>query len=509
MLSRFSLRSCTAATVLAALATVGCDKVPLGAPTESSISVSAAAQTLPPGGATEVTAFVVEQSGTPVHDGTLVRFTATLGQVSPAEVETRRGFAVTTFTAGSSSGTATVRAVSGAASGITNGTDAATSSNLVQIQIGGAAVESVAVTASPTRVGSGGGTVSVTAWALDAAGNRLAGVPVTFSTTQGTLSASSATTDASGDATVSLTTSRDAKVTATANAKSGSVDISVAPIATISLSTTPASPVAGQAVTLTVTPSIPSGGQAPRVVVSWGDGTQSDMGTVSAARSTTHVYSASGTYTISATGTADGESSTAMTTITVSAPTTATVALSFTPASPTARQTVTLTVTPTIASGGQAPRVVVNWGDGSTTDLGTVASARSTTHVYSSAGTYAVTATATAEGTSTATTTITVSAAAPISVTVAGPSTTTKCSALTFTATVTPTGTEVSSYAWTIDGTDREDETVTTTGNTLTRVFRDTGIKTISVVATTSDGRTGNGQTQVNVTEPTPPTTCG
>ena len=276
--------------------------------------------------------------------------------------------------------------------------------------------------------------------------------------------------------------------------------------ATVSLSVTPANPVVGQAVTLTVTPStIPAGSQAPRVVVTWGDGTTSDMGTVSAARSTTHVYNSSGTYNISAVATADGESSTAVTTITVVAaatPVTATLALSTSPASPTAGQAMTLTVTPTIASGGQAPGVVVKWGDGSQTDLGIVASERKPSHVYSNAGTYTITATATAEGTSTASTTVTVASEVTIGVDVTfSPSAPTQCQSVTFTAATTPTTESISRYDWTVDGTDREDETVRTTGKTLTRVFRDIGLKRIKVTATTPDGRTGNGDIVINVKE--------
>src|SRR5687767_7940860 len=102
---------------LAALASSACEQVPLLAPTQSTISVSAAVPTLTPGGSTDITAFVTEHGGTPVQNGTLVRFTATLGTVSPVEVETRGGTAMTRFTAANASGVARVRATSGSASG--------------------------------------------------------------------------------------------------------------------------------------------------------------------------------------------------------------------------------------------------------------------------------------------------------------------------------------------------------------------------------------------------------
>ena len=223
MLSRLSLRIVGVATMLAIATFSACESVPLLAPTESIITVSAPTSTLAPGGTTEITAFVIEQSGTPVHNGTLVRFTASLGQVNPVEAETRGGIAVTTFTAGSTAGTARVRANSGSATG----GDGDLPSNVVEIQIGAASASVVTVNASPSRLPSSGGTATIVASVLDAVGNRLSGVPVTFSTTAGTLSPTSATTDSNGDAQVSLTTNREAKVTARAADKTSEITVTV------------------------------------------------------------------------------------------------------------------------------------------------------------------------------------------------------------------------------------------------------------------------------------------
>jgi hypothetical protein len=98
-------------------ASSACDKVPLTAPVASTISVSALSTALPPGGSTEVIAVVTEEAGTPVQNGTLVRFSTTSGRVDPAEATTRDGLARTTFTAGSTAGTAKITATSGAAQG--------------------------------------------------------------------------------------------------------------------------------------------------------------------------------------------------------------------------------------------------------------------------------------------------------------------------------------------------------------------------------------------------------
>jgi hypothetical protein len=290
----------------------------------SSITISALTTILAPGGTTEVTAYVVEEVGTPVHDGTTVVFQSSLGTMSPVEAQTHNGLAHATFTAGQATGTARITAQSGAA-----------------------------------VAGDGGNVVEIV------------------------------------------------------------------------ISSTP----------------------------------------------------------------------------------TATVGLTVTPTNPTVGQAVTLSVNPTIASGGNPPRVTVAWGDGSTTDLGVVAANRETTHVYNTVGTFTIAATAVAEGTSTSSTSVVVTAAGAISVNVTGsPSVPARCSAVTFTANATfPLGdtTSVARYEWNIaSATSSENENVTTTGNSLTRVFRTIGTKTVSVTAVATDGRQGNGQTQIVVRELTGTEVC-
>jgi adhesin/invasin len=338
------------AIAAASLAWAGCDRVPLLAPSGSTVALSAAATSLPTSGRTEVTAFVVESGGTPVHNGTRVRFSATLGRMDPAEVETRGGVATTTFVAGTASGTAEVRATSGGATATGEGE---TPSNVVTIRIGAAAAESIAISASPVNLSAAGGVVTVTAAAFDGSGNGLSGVPIAFSTTAGTLSAFSATTDENGDARVFLTTTRTADVTARVgsgeDARTVEVTVTVGTASTIGLSVSPADPDAGETVTLTVTPTIPAGGDPPRVVVAWGDGSQSNLGVVSTARIATHTYSAAGTYAINATSTSDGVTSVASTSVTVKALGPVGVNISASSSTPKRCTPVTLTAEPTPA----------------------------------------------------------------------------------------------------------------------------------------------------------------
>ena len=111
-----------------------CDKVPLLAPTESTITLSTNTTTLAANGTAEILATVIEQAGTPVHNGTTVTFTASVGTIEPRDARTENGIARATFRAGTNSGTARVGAFSGAAR-----------AEEVEILVGGAAAATVAV----------------------------------------------------------------------------------------------------------------------------------------------------------------------------------------------------------------------------------------------------------------------------------------------------------------------------------------------------------------------------
>jgi hypothetical protein len=208
------------ALALAQLVVVACDSMPLAAPTASTVSVTSAALVLPTGGTTEISAFVAESSGTPVQNGTTVRFSTSLGSVTPVDAQTRNGIATTIFHAGDTSGVAEVRATSGSAGGASTGTGTTTtSSNMVQISVGAAAVDSVTLRANPSFVQSRGGTVELVAGVVGVGGRAVTGVPVTFSTTEGTLGATRVISDEAGEARTTLTTERTASVTASAGTK--------------------------------------------------------------------------------------------------------------------------------------------------------------------------------------------------------------------------------------------------------------------------------------------------
>jgi hypothetical protein len=311
-----------AVAVIMAVTASGCDKVPLTAPTGSVITLTSTATIVPVNGTAQITARVLESAGTPVQNGTLVVFSSNLGTFDPPEARTHNGAATVQYFAGGNSGTATIRATSGAASsGTTSGST--TQTGELQIKIGAAAAARVVLNASPGTVPAGGGTVTLTAVVMDENGNRLAGVPVTFSSTSGTLLNATVLTDSNGEAKTTLTTNQQAQVSVTAGGQTAQLTISVNPPINVSISVSSATPLAGQPVTFAVSASVGSGGAPLReVVVNWGDGEQQSLGTPSSGSVTiSHVYRNAGNYTatVTATDTA-GQGASASTSVIVTSP---------------------------------------------------------------------------------------------------------------------------------------------------------------------------------------------
>jgi hypothetical protein len=223
------------ALAFGSLAAAACDRAPFTAPSGSAITLVASTTALPLGGATDITAFVLEGaqgagtpdepgqvvagSGTPVHDGTEVFFTTSIGRIEPAEARTSGGRATARLISDGRSGTAKVTAVSGPATAS------------IEVDIGAAVATRIAVTASPQSLPPEGGSSTISARVEDQQGNGVAGILVSFSTTRGSLSVASATTDADGYAFTTLTTAVEATVTATsggaATALSGTVVVRI------------------------------------------------------------------------------------------------------------------------------------------------------------------------------------------------------------------------------------------------------------------------------------------
>ena len=308
---------------------LACDKVPLLAPTGSVISLFATSNTVPLNSEIEIVANVIENgvtsggtttpgtpgtttttttaagAGTPVQNGTLVSFTTTIGRIEPSEARTNNGTVRVRFISGGQSGTATITAFSGGASG-----------KLENLKVGSAGVERVLISASPQTLGPSGGTSTITARVEDTSGTGLSGIPVTFSTDAGSLSSSSVTTDSAGNASTTLTTSRQSKVTANVIGKTAEVTIALNPRTGITLAgpTTPVS--AGVPITFTV--GVGTAANIRDVIVDFGDGDRRSLGAISGPTTIQHTYNEAGTFAVSATAIeASGFSETVSTAVTI------------------------------------------------------------------------------------------------------------------------------------------------------------------------------------------------
>ena len=251
-------------------------------------------------GTAQVIATVIEQAGTPVHNGTVVTFTGSLGSFSPVDAETTNGKATTTFRANGESGTAKIGAVSGAAK-----------ATEVDLKIGGAGADQVVVRSEPSTVPVTGGTTQIVASVIDVSGNPLLGAPVVFSADNGVLSSNSAVTNSAGEARTSLETTRTTIVRAAVGAKFATVTVTAVALPTISIALAPGTggigggsgqPEAGLPTTFTVTPGTATTGNPIRnVIVDYGDGQTDNLGGISAATQVSHTYARPGTYRVTAT----------------------------------------------------------------------------------------------------------------------------------------------------------------------------------------------------------------
>ncbi len=286
--------------LLALVVLTGCDKVPLLAPTNTTIRLNVGLGVLPIAGSTEITAIVIESAGTPVQNGTVVTFTSTLGTTEPREARTTNGQATVRYVAGSQSGTAKVGAFSGGSK-----------SDLVDILVGAAAAGAVALRASTPFVPATGGSTDVIATVVDTGGNPLRGAPVRFTTTFGELSQTSVLTNDEGEARSQLTTNVTAEVTARvgtgATAPEGKVTITARDLPSLAIEVS--SPLGGNTTTTEVglpvsfklTPSANSGIRS--AVVDFGDGGVTRLGAVPTATTLPHTYNRTGSFSVTVTAT--------------------------------------------------------------------------------------------------------------------------------------------------------------------------------------------------------------
>ncbi|MCI0414827.1 PKD domain-containing protein [bacterium] len=200
---------------------VVCKQVDLTAPTGAEIHLTAQPLSINFGATSNLTVTGTREGGAPLPDGTVIRFTVSdnLGAITPNPVETTNGIATATFIAGQRSGTAIITAFSGEI----------ISDPTADIVIGEARVERLILTANPSSLPPEGGKVQLNAFVRDDQGNPVSGVQVFFSTDAGTLASQGdpVRTNAQGVAKDRLTTDEDATVTAIAGDQEEQVTISL------------------------------------------------------------------------------------------------------------------------------------------------------------------------------------------------------------------------------------------------------------------------------------------
>lgn len=374
---------CAAVMVIGLMAFASaCDKMPLLAPSGTVITLFPVSSTVPLNSDTEIVATVIEQgtaaappatpptngtgtgtgttstpttgAGTPVQNGTVVTFTTTIGRIEPSEARTSNGQVRVRFFSGNQSGIATITAFSGGASG-----------KLENLRVGTAAVERVVVSANPQTLGPSGGTAEISARVEDVGGLAVVGVPVTFTASAGQLSPNPSNTDGNGIARTTLTTSREANVTATVAGKtSEQLTIGLNPRTGVGV-TGPTNPIAaGQPAVFTV--NVSANANIRNVEINWGDGSSTTLGAISASTPVQHTYKESGTFNVTATATdANGFSESVATVITILPAQPPAVIITASDTTPAINQVITFTAT---VSGNTSSILQFQWdfGDGTT-----------------------------------------------------------------------------------------------------------------------------------------------
>jgi hypothetical protein len=185
------------------------------------------------------------------------------------------------------------------------------------IRISVNAPSTISITAVPPTLPAGGGSMTLTAVVLDVTGNRLPNVPVNFSTTAGTLSQAVVTTDASGEAQTTLTTSSAATVTARSGSASQTLSVTLG--SGVQIATTSPSSGTGPTTTPFIFTVTPGAGSVQGIVVDFGDmSATQQLGAISTPTPVNHSFAAAGTYTVRVTQTnTGGSTSTAFVVVTV------------------------------------------------------------------------------------------------------------------------------------------------------------------------------------------------
>lgn len=276
--------------IAAVLFVTACEasKGTLLAPTDSVITLSSTTSILPVNGTTSINVNVHQSNGAPVEDGTEVLLSATRGALNEIKMRTRIGSAVVVYRAASEAGSARIEASSAGAR------------STLDLAITSGNPERLAVVAAPATLPPNGGHADVTATVTDSGGAPIAGAPVTFQASSGTLNPTGpVTTDQSGIARTKLTTTASATVTARVHtAASAEAKVTVKDPINLKIEADPTVLTAGGSTTFTMTPTdlTVSGPMS----MNFGDGATADLGQTKGKVISAHVYKTAGGYNATA-----------------------------------------------------------------------------------------------------------------------------------------------------------------------------------------------------------------
>ncbi len=174
-----------------------CDEASPVAPVGSILAITANPAQIDPNGTSNIVVIARKEDGSPVNPGTEILFATTLGTIDGSARTDELGVARATLRGDGRVGTATVTALSGAATAVT-----------VDVQIGSFA-SSITLVAQPPSVTDAGGTISLTSTVRDENGQLLPDAALNFLTEIGLLESGGAPvfTDETGTARDTLTVS--------------------------------------------------------------------------------------------------------------------------------------------------------------------------------------------------------------------------------------------------------------------------------------------------------------
>lgn len=270
--------------VVILVASSGCERALVVAPTNSRIVLLVASNTLPLNSSTEISALVTDTNGAAVSNGTLIVFSTTLGTLDPRETRTEGGRATVRLVGGNVSGIATVNASSG-------GISAAP----VVVRIG-AVVGKIELTAISVAIN---GSIEIVASAVDPVGIPVGGAIINFATTSGTLSNSTAITDVNGQARTNLVSLQDATVTAFSGDARATISVrfGISGTLAVNLTANPSNPLRLDNVQFTASVTSPSGTSnlvIGRYEWDFGDGTTA----ITTGNTTSHIYQINGRFIV-------------------------------------------------------------------------------------------------------------------------------------------------------------------------------------------------------------------